>query len=143
MKQKTAAIITSKGIGDGLMMMVAAHRLLQEGYLVTTYHNLLHQLSDWFEGHNFRRVPSSYEEELQSYDLIIMQNDNSERSRHITQLFQKGKLQSLSIFYASYEKSKHAPLTSWDQVFHPHWPMVENIAKAVAVLLQTKQVSKK
>ena len=142
MKQKTAAIVTSKGIGDGLMMMVAAHRLLQEGYLVTTYHNLLHQLGDWFEDHNFKRVPSSYAEELQPYDLIIMQNDNTERSRQIAELFQKGKLHSLSIFYASYKKSKHAPLTSWDQVFNPHKPMVENIAQAVAVLLQTKQVSK-
>ncbi len=142
MKQKTAAIITSKGIGDGLIMMVASHRLLQEGYLVTTYHNLLYQLSDWFEGHHFKKEPHSYEHELPSYDLIIMQNDNSEKSRYITQLFQQSKIQSLSIFYSSYEKSKHAPLTFWDQVFHPDCPIVENIAKAIATLLQSRHISK-
>ncbi|MCK4933968.1 MAG: hypothetical protein KAR79_00115 [Simkaniaceae bacterium] len=142
MKQKTAAIITSKGMGDGLMMMVAAHRLALEGYQVTTYHNRLFELRDWFLMHQFHKEPKSYEEELKSYDLIVLQNDNTPKSQQIRELFQKGSLESLSIFYASHEKIKHPPLTSWDQAFESQKPMVENIAKAIARVLQTKQISK-
>jgi heptosyltransferase-3 len=139
-----AAVICSKGIGDGLLMMVASHRLLSRGYTVTTYQDLLGELKEWFPHHHFKKRPSlaNLEEELSSYDFLMLQNDNTPLSNAIIHLYKKGKLHSLSVLYASYEKDKHFPLTSWDRVFNRSRPMVDNIAQAVASVLQCTQVSK-
>lgn len=139
-----AAVICSQGIGDGLLMMVASHRLFSRGYRVTTYQNMLHELSDWFPNHAFKKrsALTDLEKELTPYDLIILQNDNSPLSFQIIDLYKQGKLHNLSIFYSSYEKEKHASLTSWDRVFNRSRPMVDNIAEAIASVLQCTQVSK-
>ena len=142
-----AAVICSQGIGDGLLMMVASHRLFSRGYRVTTYQNALHQLSKWFPDHQFKKRSSledldKLNQLLSPYDLIILQNDNSPLSKSIIELYKQGKLHNLSVFYSSYEKGKHAPLTSWDRVFDRSRPMVDNIAEAVASVLQCTQISK-
>lgn len=138
------AVICSQGIGDGLIMMVASHRLFSRGYTVTTYQDALHQLSDWFPDHQFQKRSSltSLEEQLKPYDLIILQNDNSPLSFKVIELYKQGKLHNLSVFYSSYEKRKHPPLTSWDRIFDRSKPMVDNVAKAVASVMQCTQISK-
>ena len=139
-----AAVICSGGIGDGLMMMVASHRLFSRGYEVTTYQDCLEELSAYFPNHKFKKRSFLIDtkNELSAYDLIILQNDNSPLSRTIIHLYKQGYLHNLSVFYSSYEKEKHGTLTSWDRVFNRKHPMVENIAKAVASLLQCTQISK-
>lgn len=139
-----AAVICSQGIGDGLLMMVASHRLFSRGYTVTTYQDALHQLSKWFPDHQFKKRSSldQIEKQLRPYDLIILQNDNSDLSKSLIKLYKQGKLHNLSIFYSSYEEGKHAPLTSWDRVFDRSRPMVDNIAEAIASVLQCNQISK-
>ncbi len=139
-----AAVICSGGIGDGLIMMVASHRLFSRGYEVTTYQDLLEELHAYFPNHKFKKrsLLINIKKELSSYDLIILQNDNSSLSYQIIHLYKKGELHNLSVFYSSYEKEKHGTLTSWDRVFNRNYPMVENIAKAVASLLQCTQISK-
>jgi len=139
-----AAVICSKGIGDGLLMMVASHRLFSRGYQVTTYQDALHELGRWFPDHAFKKRSSliDLENELSYYDLLVLQNDNSTLSKEIISLFRQGKLKSLSVFYSSYEAAKHFPLTSWDRVFSRSRPMVDNIADSIASVLQCTQVSK-
>ena len=141
---RKALIITSKGLGDGLMMMVASDRLKRHGYKVITMNDHLGGLSDWFPGHLFEKeLPlKAYAEYVKYFDLVILQNDNTEKSKTIIQLHRKGIIRSLSIFYSSYEEKKHPPLTSWDIVFDPSRPMVENIAKAIAILLRAKEISR-
>lgn len=124
-----AAVICSQGIGDGLMMMVASHRLKLEGYEVTTFQDALHQLAPLFPGHTFstRRIPC----ELQEFDLIILQNDNTSFSRDIIQRYRS----KLSIFYSSYDPHKHPPLIAIDRIFNRSRTMVDNIATSIASIL--------
>jgi heptosyltransferase-3 len=122
---KTAAVVPSRGIGDALMMMVASYQLLKSGYEVTTFHPLLGQMQRWFPGQHFSsELPSN----LNSFDLVIFENDNSPRIK---------KAENTSVFYPTYSSTKHGPLSSLDQVFDAEKPMVENIAKAISALLKT------
>lgn len=139
-KNKTAAILPSKGIGDALLMMIAAQNLLQQGFDVTTFHESLLDLQAWFTQHKFEKRPKHGElKKIAShYDLIIVQNDNSET---ISTLIQQAR-SHLSIFYPSYQAYKHPLLSPLDQVFFPHLSMAENIAKATASLLNIREISK-
>ena len=140
---KKALVITSQGLGDGLMMMIASERLRNHGYNVVTLNDHLIGLKNWFPNHFFQKcLPlNELEEYSKNFDLVILQNDNTEKSRFIIRLHQKGVIRSLSIFYSSYERHKHPPLTSWDVVFDPDRPMVENISKSIACLLRCHDIS--
>jgi heptosyltransferase III len=131
-----AAVICSKGIGDGLMMMVASHRLNLEGYEVTTFQDSLHQLAPLFPGHHFAKQKAATK--LHEFDLIILQNDNSPLSFQIINTYRP----KLSVFYASYEANKHPPLTSMDRVFNRKNTLTQNIAEAIASVLQSDEVFK-
>ena len=128
-----AAVIPSKGIGDALMMMISAHHLQKNGIEVTTFHPALHELRDWFPGQHFENEFNF--EKIQSFDLVIVENDNSSKIKKLLAAFEKKELKYLSIFYPSYLSIKHASLSSLDQVFDPHLTMVENISLATARLL--------
>src|SRR5579872_3073028 len=140
---KRAALLPSAGIGDALLMMIAAHRLLQEGFSVTTYHPGLIGLQEWFPGHVFAKAPDleSLHSLLDSVDLLIVQNDNSSRIKHLLQCKTEQR-KKLSIFYATYSLFKHGPLSTKDQVFNAALPMAENLSHAIAKLLASKDVSK-
>ncbi len=133
MKNKTVAILPCKGIGDALLMQIAAEQLLHQGYDVTVVHPKLHELQSWFPRHKF----------VQEYDFsptswIIAENDNSP---HIQSL-KKQYRDRLSIFYPTYLASKHGPLDPLDRAFDPTKPMAENIATAIASLIGAPIVSK-
>lgn len=139
---KKAAVIASQGIGDALLMMVASHRLLEKGFEVTTFHPVLDQLKSWFEGHIFADYGHLNDvKELTRYNLIIAQNDNGERTKRLVELYRKGTLRNLSVFYPGYEPQKNDPLTSWDRVFDKNRSMVSNISESISSLLQTKDRS--
>jgi len=123
-----AAVVSSKGIGDGLMMMVASHRLKLEGYQVTTFQDSLHQLAHLFPGHKF----ANRSQNIENFDLIILQNDNSPLSKSIIDTYRD----RLTIFYANYEKGKHTPLTQMDRVFDRSKTLTQNIAESIASILQ-------
>lgn len=137
---KRAAVIAANGFGDALLMMIASHRLQMEGYAVTTYHHMLPQMQRWFDTH---RLESSFEtSDLSEFDLVILQHDNSARSKAVVKYCQKEPGPILSIFYGSYSKQKHPKLTSWDQIFDEKRSMADNIASAVANTLNLRQTSK-
>lgn len=133
---KTAAVIPAKGIGDGLLMMIASQQLREAGFLVTTFHPVLKELQDWFQGHVFETLPKI--EECSAFDLIVAENDDSEKMKTLQETAQN----NLSIFYPTFSSTKHFPLSSLDQVFDPLKPMADNIAEATARLLQREEISK-
>ncbi len=124
-----AAVICSKGMGDGLMMMVASHRLKLEGYEVTTFQDTLGEPCDWFPGHAFAK--RSTIETLDCFDFILLQNDNTPFSFDLIDRYRE----KIHVFYASYEEGKHRPRTPNDYLFNRCNPMVTNIAEGIASLL--------
>ncbi|HSX04538.1 MAG TPA: glycosyltransferase family 9 protein [Rhabdochlamydiaceae bacterium] len=130
MTNKKAAVIPSKGIGDALLMMIASHQLHLHGYSVTTFHEKLNELQDWFLGHQFEKKEKF---DADQFDLIIAQNDNSPL---ISSLILHAR-NRLSIFYPTYYSYKHAPLSKLDQLFDANEPMASNIAKSISTLLNS------
>jgi heptosyltransferase III len=124
----SAAVIPAIGIGDALLMMIASEQLKRQGYQVTTFHHALPELKSWFPGHTLQPFSA---EALSSFDLILVENDNSPKIKEWVAQFRE----RLSIFYPSYRSSKHAPLSSMDQVFDPRIPMADNVALAIGTLL--------
>ena len=124
-----AAVVCSKGMGDGLMMMVASHRLYLEGYSVTTFQDKIGELKSWFPNHNFEK--RSTIESLDDFDFILLQNDNTPFSYDLIKRYRD----KIHLFYASYEKKKHHPLTAKDIIFDRSLPLVTNIAQGIATLL--------
>jgi heptosyltransferase III len=144
MKPKKAAVFVSGGLGHGLMMMVASHRLYMQGYAVTTFHNTLIEMRHWFPGHTFARIPSDHDLNwiLADFDIVIAEGANREKVALLSDLYHKDTLKTLSIFYPSYDKHTDPKLSPWDRVFSEKKPMVDNIAKAIASLFQLNHVSK-
>lgn len=124
-----AAVICSKGMGDGLMMMTASYRLMKAGYDVTTFQDLLGELRAWFPGQSFAK--RSTIESLDAFDLILLQNDNTPFSHELIRKYRS----KIHVFYASYETKKHHPLTAQDRVFDRTIPIVPNIAEGIASIL--------
>jgi hypothetical protein len=124
-----AAVICSKGMGDGLMMMVASHRLKLEGYDVTTFQDSLGELEEWFPGHQFAK--RSTIDSLEAFDLIVLQNDNTPFSFNLIDKYRD----KIYIFYASYEEGKHYAIYPQDRIFDRALPLVTNIAQSIASIL--------
>ncbi len=137
---KTAAVLPASGIGDALLMMIASYQLQQQGCQVTTFHPSLPELFSWFPGQIIQTPPSDRElvEALVPYDLILIENDNSPRVKQIQAAFPS----KTSIFYPTYRASKHPPLSPRDRIFDSQRPMAENIACAIASLLNVTPPSK-
>ena len=141
MQNKRVAVISSDGLSDGLMMMVAAHRLLSEDGNVTTFHDMLHELSDWFPRHSFQFKPTleAAQQTLADFDLIIVQYDSNTYTRDLINILDQ---KNVSIFYPFYSKYTHNPLTSLDRVFNRHLPMVDNVSMAISSILNLYNHSK-
>ena len=127
---KNVAVLPALGIGDALLMMIASHQLTLQGYHVTTFHDILPELSSWLPGQNLQPSPPKEQllTSLDSFDLIIVENDNSLKIKLLTSAYRS----RLSIFYPTYSFTKHTPLSSLDKVFNPEIPMAENIAQAIS-----------
>ncbi len=134
-----ALVLPAKGIGDTLLMMIASHSLLKQGYSVTTCHPALLQLQDWFPQHRF--VSEFSPALLEGQDLVLIENDNGRRVKDLKELRDAGKLDTLGVFYPTYFPVKNGPLQKNDQVFDSIRPMAENIAEAICKLLNLKEAS--
>ncbi|MBM3201064.1 MAG: hypothetical protein FJZ56_01480 [Chlamydiae bacterium] len=141
---KRVAVLCSNEVRDGLHMMVASHRIYNEGFSVTTFHDRLHELADWFFPHTFQKYPSieKLQEVLADYDMLILQHDSSERTKQLKKWHREGMLAPLSVFYPLYHKRVHPPLERLDRVFDQRCSMVENVALAVSSLLNIYYHSK-
>ncbi|MBS0585588.1 MAG: hypothetical protein JSR76_04730 [Verrucomicrobia bacterium] len=138
------AVIASEKVADGLMMMVASHRLTSLGIAVDTFHDRLQELQDWFGDHRFvfRPKKEAMEEVFSGYDLIILQYDTTPYIQEALEELRRIQKMPIAIFYPCYSKYTHPPLTSLDRVFNKSLSMVDNISLAIASLLEFSDHSK-
>lgn len=125
----SVAVLPARGIGDALLMMIAAHQCQQAGYRSVLYHTPLCELSGWFPEDVIE--PFLARGKALTCDLIIAENDNS---AYIHYLLNHHRSQ-LSLWYPSYKQSKHAPLAPQDYIFNPQLSMADNSALALAQLI--------
>ena len=144
MIKSRAAVIPASGLGDALIMMVASERLRREGYEVTTFQPHLHELSEWFTGHQFETLPPADDlgATLSQFELVILQNDNSPTAKMIIDLHRRGTIPRLSTLYHEYSYSKHGALGPHDVLLDTKRTLVENVAIAISLNLNLKDYSK-
>jgi hypothetical protein len=125
---KKIAVVTAPGIGDGLILHVASHNLVQMGWDAATFNDHLGGFGRWLRGYRFEKQPplERIEEIFSGYDAVLLQHDNTEKAKRIKAL-------SLPVygFYGSHNPSKHGEMSSLDFVCDPNRNMVENVANAV------------
>jgi hypothetical protein len=121
-----AAIITSSGLGDGLIMLIIAKSLKSLGYSVFIFNDLLTSLQPLFNFLTFKKNRNFNLSFLKNFDLIILQNDNSEKSKKIISF--RNFLKKLKVLYPSYNKNKHFPLEKEDFVCNYPLPLADNVS---------------
>lgn len=137
---KKAAVLCAQGIGDGLLMMIAASNLKKEGYAVTVFHNTPDLLALLFGSTTFLPYPAleEWEAVLQEFDLVLVENDNSARVWHLFGLRDQKKLSQLTFLFPT----PCIKYTSTDFLFDPKLPVASNIAEGCRQILKQKERSK-
>ena len=137
---KTAAIICAQGIGDGLLMMIAAHQLKRNGYEVTLFHNEVKELSSLFKGYRYLPYPSnsSLQEVLNPYSIVVIENDNSQRAWQLFALRNKGILSNLVFFFPTKSKNQ----LKNDFLFDSRSSMATNIVNGCIYALGLRNANK-
>jgi hypothetical protein len=121
-----AAIITSNGLGDGLIMLIIAKSLKNLGFFVFVFNNHLISLQPLFKFLTLKKNKNLNLNFLKNFDLIILQNDNSEKSKKI--ISSRKFLKKLKVFYPSYNKNKHLPLEKGDFVCDNSYNLADNVS---------------
>jgi heptosyltransferase-3 len=119
------AIVTCDGLGDGLIMMSAAHILESAGHKVTLFNNHLPALKEWFPNTVLKEKKDL---DLVSFDAIILQHDNSELTKELIMRYRD----KLYIFYPTYDKMRHPPLIANDAVAMRKIPLAKAVAEMTA-----------
>jgi heptosyltransferase III len=130
---KRAAVICASGIGDGLLMMIAAQHLKKRGYQVTLFHDAKHELSLFFEGVDIACHPplERLETALKNFDRVLVENDNSSRAWHLFEI--RKRLPQVSFFFPT--PSSH--MQKEDYLFNLNLPVASNLSKGCEKLLGT------
>ena len=70
----TVALVAFDSLGDGLIYLMMAENLRQNGFDVTCYGNVAHQMRRWLADLDVRPYPErdEFEREFAAYDLVIM-----------------------------------------------------------------------
>lgn len=109
-------ILPARGLGDGLLFHILSHNLAKQGHTVTTVHPTLASFGPW--------LTQSFSD-LGSFDILLLQHDNSPKS------FALSQLPNVFCFYGTHVLAKHGPLKSGDFVCDRNRTMVENIESAL------------
>lgn len=125
MTSQKIAVVCAPGLGDGLIMHIAAHNLRQMGHEIVTFNDHLENFGKWLPGYQFAKQPS-LEDTFQDFDAILLQHDNSLKSKKIKSTHPK-----VYGFYGSHQVAKHGPLSLLDYVCNPLLPMADNLSLAV------------
>lgn len=129
------AIVCCGGIGDSLLMMIAAKQWRDQGSHVTIFGDRVSLIAPLFRGYAFSPFFSlqCLEEGLRPFDVVIVQNDHSKRAHALfafrKERREKGSKQKISFFFPtlpSFLSSEE------DILFDPLYPMATNIAAATA-----------
>lgn len=118
-------------------MTIVAHHLVQLGYEVTIAHDRFLSFAPWFLHYHFVSMLS--DEELLSYDWVIVENDNSHKITRLIELRKQGLF--LSIIYLSYNPLKHMPLQKEDFCCNPRRTFVSNMQFFCQTVLKIPQAT--
>ncbi|HSX10325.1 MAG TPA: hypothetical protein VLF94_01225 [Chlamydiales bacterium] len=117
---KRFLVVSSRGIGDALILHIVSHHLREAGFDVTT--STPHHFGRWFSGYQFGTATDC--------DAIFLQHDNTPESRAIHALDKP-----IYTFYGSHLLEKHGPLRMGrDYVCDPNRTMVDNVVTSLQTL---------
>jgi heptosyltransferase III len=144
--KKKAAILCAEGLGDSLNMMIAGYALFKHGYQVTTFSNQLPFLHQWLPRDQiFTNKPEKkdFENILSSFDLVVLQHENSDKAKFVKSLAAAKKIKKLITFYHNYRTTKHPPLVpGLDFAFDEKISVADNVASAMQSFLNLPYPSK-
>lgn len=136
---KKALIIPSRGIGDGLIVMIFSKALREKGLETTTLHPLLYRMKSWFPNERIEPIlkENLTDRFLLEQDLIVVQNDNSPFIQRLYQLKKEHPQLRLKVLYPSFNPEKHRAATPDDVLFNETETMVKNVAVAASAFLNS------
>ncbi len=121
-----AAIITSKGLGDGLIMLVAASHLKRLGYTVDIFNPHLQELEKWLPDYKLKKTPDFFDlKELKNYNKIFCQYSNTEQIKKLSQ--KRKELKHFAFIYPSFNPQKSGNLKQDEFVCFSNRPLVESL----------------
>lgn len=105
---KKCALFCSKGLGDGLIFLVLAHNLKQNGIEVEVFHDFLPQLSSFFLDLNMGPYPSSDElqKKMTSFDLVLINTDDRKINQEAFRIARELKIKTYSFHATTCKKPK-------------------------------------
>lgn len=138
---KQIAIMCCGGIGDSLLMMIAAHQFKEEGYAVTLFGESTELIAPLFTGYHFLPKVSfadeaALEARLKPFDRVIVQNDHSALAYAFFKLRERNPQLPILFFFPTFCPRARAG----DFLFNRQQPMATNIAQATASLLKKTAV---
>ena len=135
------AILCPQGLGDALLMMIVAHHFQKKEHLVTFYHNQPDLIKPLFPTMSFTTYPSinTFEEVFKMYDLVVIENDHSEKAWTLLRLRMQHKLANVTFLFPKPCKGLYEPR---DYVFNTKLPVATNLAEACQRLLQMPEANK-
>lgn len=133
MSTKTIVILSAKGIGDALLMMVTAHQMDLSGYKVIFFHEQASHIASLFPHIEIIPYPEmkTLLEIITNSSLTILQNDHGERA--CTLFNERMKNNQLPLIGFFPKKSPY--FMKGDFYFTPQSPILKQIARATATLL--------
>ena len=130
MSNKRVAILSATGIGDALLMMIAAHQLAEAGDEVTLFHDGHPLISPLFNTKvTFDIYPTKAFSPYCQFDLVILENDNSKRAYQFFDIRQQFK-ESYVLFHKPSNMQKEG-----DFLFDQNIPVAENIRRSLLKFL--------
>ena len=126
-------VVCADGIGDALITSIATHHLKKEGHDVTTFSSHLNKFGKYVETGKYLPITQNWKEILFSFDAVLLQCDDTKRSKEILSLRKEGL--NLYVIYTNYRLSKHGPLLEGhDYPVDEDKPMVHNVCLAMQAL---------
>ncbi|MFA5250479.1 MAG: glycosyltransferase family 9 protein [Parachlamydiales bacterium] len=116
-----AGIITSKGLGDGLIMSILACHLHRLGYRVTLFNPHLEELSEWFPLYKLKKEPRN----LPGFDWLFCQHSNTGFVEELKK--NRKEFKKCSFIYPSFDKKRHLPLGETDFVCQNRCSLADNL----------------
>lgn len=135
------AILCPQGLGDALLMMILSYHFQKKEHSVTFYHNQIDLIKPLFPNTSFAPYPSlsNFEEIFRDYDLVIIENDHSERAWTLIRLREQKKLNNVTFLFPKPCKKISEPR---DYIFNTKVPVATNLAEASQKLLQMPDATK-
>ncbi len=128
-----AAVISSSSLGDGLLMLIGAFYLKQNGYQVTVFHRLMSEMSSFFPDYDFQPYPEKMSD-LKSFDLVVMEYQPPAPIADF-----KKEHASLKNIYLLCPRPIDIPAHPRNILFQPDKSMAQNIALAMEKILNQKE----